>query len=135
MIGYCGLHFMSDYWGAAFRNRSSPSCPIKQKPGQLSGEWKCEGIDATTLDLGHSSENLLKVRLFNGTICKIVASDYVLNKINGRDKHDGRFRLDLSNAATKLTQEGYLSPATLKDERQRRAGAWWWSSCCWAGRR
>jgi hypothetical protein len=85
------------------------------------GGWKCKSIDGNTLEFDHLSESLLKLRLYKGTICKVKESGYVLNKINGRDEEqNGRYSLDLSATAMKLTEEGYFSPSTLQDERQRR---------------
>ena len=92
----------------------------KTKTRPANGGWKCKSIDGKMLDFEHLSDDLLKMRLYKGTTCSVRESEYVLNKINARDVHDGRFAVDLTTTAEKTTDEGYFSPATLQDERKRR---------------
>jgi hypothetical protein len=59
--------------------------PDKTKIRPAIGGWKCESIDGKRLAFDHLSEKLLRLRMFNGTICTVPESEYVLNKINGSD--------------------------------------------------
>jgi hypothetical protein len=60
--------------------------PDKRKTRPAIGGWKCTNIDGKTLDFAHLSQKLLRLRLFKGTICTVREPEYVLSRINGRDR-------------------------------------------------
>jgi hypothetical protein len=75
-------------FAGGFMHWCRPSGPIELLPdnGRLrrtvAGGWRKTSINNTPLTVDRLSGHLLKVQMFRGTICQIMAFDYLMRKLN-----------------------------------------------------